>query len=177
MLLYFLLFATIIICSLWVFQMAFFEGFYQSKKFETMKKFSEEFKSLQVGNEEFVELESDCDDVGIDVFVVFHDKLVFPREQPVSDLDSELIKKALIKCMQSDSQDFVVGVEPNGNALGIFYCAVKNDSGAYIVLTSSHADLKETIAVIRLQFIYTTIIVVTIGIVLAWFCFSVVFSN
>lgn len=169
MLLYFLLFATIIISLLWLFQMTFFEGFYQSKKFQTMKDFSEQFKSVRVGDEKFNELNSECDDVGIDVFVISHDHLIFPNDQPISESNGELIKKALIKCMKSNDEEFIIGIEPNGKSLGIFYCAIRNDDGSYTILTSSHAELKETIIVIRMQFIYTTVIVVVIGILLAWF--------
>ena len=169
MLLYFLLFASIIICSLWVFQMAFFEGFYQNQKFKTMINYSEQFKSTKVGDSKFTELENLCDDIGIDVFVISHDNLVFPQNRPISENDGELIKKALIQCVKSGSNECVTGIEPNGRALGIFYSAIKNTDGSYTVLTSSHAELKETISVIRFQFIYTTVIVVIIGVVLAWF--------
>ena len=169
MLLYFLLFATIIISSLWVFQMAFFEGFYQDQKFKTMKRYCEDFKDVEVGDSKFLELESLCDDVGIDVFIVSHERLVFPNNLPLSEMESQTIKNALVHCAKNNSQECVTGIEPNGRSLGIFYTAIKNTNGSYTVLTSSHAELKETIFVIRFQFVYTTIIVVVIGIILAWF--------
>ena len=176
-LLYFLIFTSIIICCLWIFQMAFFEGYYQSEKFKSMREYGQLLKSAEAGSSEFLEAEKDCGELGINVYIatVKGDKIVvnYPENyHAINDFDeyeAETIKYAIDDYMNSNNEGVAIGIVPRKDMLGTFYFSALNENNEFVVLTSSHAKLVETIGVIRLQFIYSTVIAVVIGIILAWF--------
>ncbi len=168
MLLYFMLFAVIIICFLWIFQMVFFESYYQSTKFENMKIQCEKLKEVEVKSEKFYEIENACSDLGIDVYVFNHQNVFYSSSSQVNLDMRKVIGKAVTECAKSDG-NFSMGIEPINRSLGIFYYSTQKTDGSFIVLTSSHSDFVETISAIRSQFIYTTIVVLIIGVILAWF--------
>lgn len=152
--------------------MAFLEGFYQTKKYETMKEYSEKINSLELSSNEFYEIENECDTVGINIFVVSHKRIIFPNTPGISNEYESFILKAIGELFKNPDDHFAMGMESYNDSKGMFYYATQKDAEHFVVLTSSHADLQEMIAVIRVQFIYTTIIVVIIGILLSWFLSS-----
>lgn len=152
--------------------MAFLEGFYQTKKYETMKEYSEKINSLELSSNEFYEIENECDTVGINIFVVSHKKIIFPNTPGISSEYESFVLKAIGELFKNPDDNFAMGMDSYDDSKGMFYYATQKDAEHFVVLTSSHADLQEMIAVIRVQFIYTTIIVVIIGILLSLFLSS-----
>ena len=134
-----------------------------------METFSDKLKAVSVKSEEFSELETQCSELGIDVFVVSHNAIHNPYIDSKSEEVINAIKHALNEFTRSENNGHAVGIAPSNDGPGIFYCAVQNDKGDFIVLTSSHAELKESVSIIRFQFVYTSIIVLALGIILAWF--------
>lgn len=149
--------------------MAFLEGFYQTKKFETMKDYSERISKIELSSPQFFDIENECDTVGINIFVVSHKKIVFPTTPSFSSEYETFVLKAIGELFKNPDEEFAMGMENFNDSRGMFYYASQKDAENFVVLTSSHADLQEMIDVIRVQFIYTTIIVVLIGILLSWF--------
>ena len=149
--------------------MAFLEGFYQTKKFETMKDYSERISKIKLSSPQFFDIENECDTVGINIFVVSHKKIVFPTTPSFSSEYETFVLKAIGELFKNPDEEFAMGMENFNDSRGMFYYASQKDAENFVVLTSSHADLQEMIDVIRVQFIYTTIIVVLIGILLSWF--------
>ena len=149
--------------------MAFLEGFYQTKKFETMKDYSERISKIELSSPQFFDIENECDTVGINIFVVSHKKIVFPTTPSFSSEYETFVLKAIGELFKNPDEEFAMGMENFNDSRGMFYYASQKDAENFVVLTSSHADLQEMINVIRVQFIYTTIIVVLIGILLSWF--------
>ena len=149
--------------------MAFFEGFYQSKKFESMKDFGDKFTAVDLSSEEFASLESQCSDLGIDIFIIEHNQIVHSSVRTISPEFRNLILSSLDDVAKSEGREYAIGIEAIDQSPGIFYCTMQYENGTFIVLTSSHAELKESIGIMRHQFIYTTIIVLSVGVILALF--------
>lgn len=154
--------------------MAFFEGYYQTQKFQSMKNFGEELREVPPKTPKFFEIEKSANDVGVQVYYGSYDGSDFKNENSssieIDDFDSETIKTAIKQCLSSDKEIRTsLGIMPDKNTLGKFYYATECPNGNYIVLISSHANLIETIKVIRFQFLYSTVVVAVVGIILAWF--------
>ena len=72
--------------------MAFFEGYYQSEKFKSMREYGQLLKSAEAGSSEFLESEKDCGELGINVYIaiVKGDKIVvnYPENyHAINDFD------------------------------------------------------------------------------------------
>lgn len=166
-----MLFTAIIISCLWLFQMAFVEGRFQNQMIETMRIYGNELKKAEVDSNEFKEIELKCSEHGINTYVLYKPYFTYPQQgnQSLTDTEKSIIDKAKIEYFKAeDGTAWGIDVA-TGDRLGMFYYATQTDSGNILVLTSSHANLISTIKVIRWQFTLTTVIVVIIGIVLAWF--------
>lgn len=169
MMFYFLIFTITIICCLWIFQMAFFEGFYQSKRLENMKSFGDRLKNEAVVSDEFLSIVKECEEVGIEVYV-YHNDVVYSTNEEIPDNLTFYIR-SWVDAVNTGGNS--TGNEIIDKGTGLFYCAVKcSDNFNYVILTSSHAELRESISVIRYQFLYTSIFVLTVAVILAWFLAS-----
>lgn len=149
--------------------MAFFEGLYQSKKFESMRGFGEQLKTLDITSEEFASLESQCSDLGIELFFIHHNEIFYSNVRIANDDTLSAIRYALDEFTKTENGGYLIGIAPVSNGPGIFFCTVKCDNEVFIVLTSSYAEMQESIVIIRNQFTYTSIIVMSLGVILAWF--------
>lgn len=150
--------------------MAFFEGLYQSKRLESMKDFGDKLKVEQIDSDEFSQIATKCKESGISVYV-YHNEIVFPKDEQISEDTVKLIY-SWVNAVNTNGS-YVTGNEQTNKDNGLFYCAIKHSDGVhYVILTSSHAELKESISVIRYQFLYTSFIVLSVALILAWFLAS-----
>lgn len=166
-----MLFTTAIIVVLWLLQMAFFESYFQNQMIENMKNYGNSLKQYKIESDEFNETEQKCNELGIAVYYVTGSNIIYPQSGLSSLTEDEilLIKSAVTECYTSGGSEVWGVASPTKSKLGMFYYSTKANDNSFIVLTSSHANLVSTINVIRWQFSITTVIIVILGIVLAWF--------
>ena len=167
---YFVLFTVIIISCLWVFQIGLFEGYYQNLKIRNMKTYGNILRSSTITNEDFAKAELECSELGISVYLIdVHKDFV---EYNVTEEEKELLKIAISSYENKEqSETEIYGLESlSKSSKGFFYYATKleNNNKCYLILTSSHAKLIETIMAIKWQLIAVSIIVGVIGVVLAY---------
>ncbi|MBR2385534.1 MAG: HAMP domain-containing histidine kinase [Clostridia bacterium] len=150
--------------------MAFFEGFYQSRRLTTMKQLGDRLKVEQIESEEFLSIINECNEVGIEVYV-YHNGVVYSTNNEITDNTEKLIRSWVD--LANTNGEFYTGNDTYSKDSGLFYCAIKcTDNVNYVILTSSYAELKESISIIRYQFLYTSIIVLTVAVIMAWFLAS-----
>jgi len=171
-----MLFTAIIVSCLWLLQMAFFEGHFQNQMIENMRFYGERLKNQEVDSNDFNETEFKCSELGINVYVLSPDvlstdKFIYPKVgiDSLTEGEKNIIETAVNECYKSGEERTAWGIDAStGNRLGMFFFSTQRSDGAILVLTSSHANLVATINVIRWQFAITTVIVIIIGISLAW---------
>lgn len=185
---YFLIFTTIIIGCLWVFQIFFIENYYQKIKFEQIQNFGQNFSTLDYGSEEFKSEVFACKDASVNVYyatktnyaVASYDFVVKDGEGKVIDPNSAeygIIQKAIIRYVQN-AESYASGVNSDGNSINdvFYYCSSAKEDGTYLILTSPKEKLKEVISVIRIQFLLVLSIVLLVAVFLAWY-FSIKLSK
>ena len=113
--------------------MAFLEGFYQTKKFETMKEYSDRINTVEFSSAEFFAIENECDTVGINIFIVSHQEIVFSSTSAISKESVALVNKAIVELFKNSEEQFSMGMETLDDARGNFYYATQKDGD--IILT------------------------------------------
>ena len=173
--LYFILFTTIIICSIWLFQVLFIEMYYQNVKIKEMSKHGVKLTSNSIGSETFNDEERNCMEAGIYVYkVAFSNSGVTTVQGILGDVDDgakkDLIVYMAYELLNSGKNEYYNVTSTNKSGFDYVYYAGKSSANPshVIVLTTTHEQLTEVMNVIRWQFVIVTIFIVIIGFFLAW---------
>lgn len=183
-LLYFLLFNVIIICSVWIFQVFFLDSYYQNERIKTMTSYGRQLCATRTDSTEFNAKATQCNSSGIRVFIVRSNFATDVFGRPITENTDELklittALDAFVKNGGSETTGLFSSADNSDNAF--YYCnesdsTAGGDEDVKIILTCSRAKITEASAVIRREFGIVTIIVVIAAVLLAWH-FSVKLSR
>lgn len=165
---YFMLFAVVIIGSLWLFQMLFLDSYYQRVKIGEMCDHGEFLSSKDVNGDEFKAEKNRCAEAGISVFIV-KNQIIIDTGIPA---DYEyLINVALDSLVNNDASAYCKLTRNESNDENYFvYAAASSVNGSTnVVLISSHSAINEISKVINWLFISVAILITIIGFLIAWY--------
>ncbi len=89
-LLYFLLFNAIIICSVWIFQVFFLDNYYQNERINTMTSYGRQLCATRTDSTEFNAKATQCNSSGIRVFIVRSNFATDVFGRPITENTDEL---------------------------------------------------------------------------------------
>lgn len=174
---YFLLFAAIIIGSLWLFQMLFLEGYYQSLKLKEIKNQGEILKTIDVekDGERFRSEVKACNDISIEVFVcVVGDNKILSYNTltpNVTEFSESIVNSAIKEVIKNSGEDYCELKSAKTPQESYFVYAAKSDvsENIFIVMTSSHGMIGEISKVIHWQFLVISAFIAVVAFFLAWY--------
>lgn len=165
--LYFMLFAVVIVGSLWFFQMLFLDGYYQNVKIKELRNHGEILSSKDVNGDDYRAEKNRCAEAGISVFVV---KNNFVDEDVPSDYDY-LIKVATDSLVNNNTTSYckLTRNETNDENYFVYAADSKVNENVQVVLISSHSTINEISKVIHWQFVTVAVIITVVGFFIAWY--------
>ena len=173
--LYFMLFAAIIIGSLWLFQMLFLDGYYQTAKLREMAKSGNVLRQTEYTDPEFMAEAQKCAESGITVYVVRGDDdvIYYLTGLPVTSEESkDLISSTLSSLLKHSTKDIYCQLtQSDVSSENYFVYATESqvDANTYVVMTSAHRLVDQMSKVIRWQFITISILIAIAGFFIAWY--------
>lgn len=169
MLFYFILFSVITVACVWILQLVFLEGYYQNERVETMKKCATALKDSANGDD-FAKNESLSKDSGVSVYLYDENKqVIYPDDVALTETENSIIVNTINDFLKnSEKEHFEISISGLKRERFAFVL-VSRYNGDYLVLSSSGEKIVETLGVVRLQLALVTVIVLIIGIILAWY--------
>lgn len=162
-----MLFAVVIVGSLWFFQMLFLDGYYQNVKIKELRNHGEILSSKDVNGDDYRAEKNRCAEAGISVFVV---KNNFVDEDVPSDYDY-LIKVATDSLVNNNTTSYckLTRNETNDENYFVYAADSKVNENVQVVLISSHSTINEISKVIHWQFVTVAVIITVVGFFIAWY--------
>lgn len=165
--LYFMLFAVVIVGSLWFFQMLFLDAYYQNVKIKELLNHGEILSSEDVNGDDYRTEKNRCAEAGISVFIV---KNNFADEDVPPDYDY-LIKVAIDSLVNNNTTSYckLTRNETNDENYFVYAADSKVNENVQVVLISSHSTINEISKVIHWQFVTVAVIITVVGFFIAWY--------
>ena len=174
---YFIIFTLVIICTVWLFQVFFWETYYQKIKVESLKEYGEELTDSVDSPSSFELLVSKCKETGTEVYLVKDYTVIYPNSAgnaSLSDFDETGVLRYAIDSYVKKKTDVLCSTytfKESSSADIFFYISSVNygDATCFLILTSPHEKLNEMLKIFQTQFLIVAIIVIFIGFFLAWY--------
>lgn len=165
--LYFMLFAAVIIGSLWLCQLLFFDVYYQNVKNKELCSHGDIFRSHDVNDEIFKVEKIRCNESGIAVFGVDPNAIY---ESDYTANDYYLINVAIDSLVNSKKSVYCKLTDNEAKNENYFVYAAKSEVNdpLVIVLISSHSSVNEISKVLHWQFLFVSLIIIAFGFFIAW---------
>ncbi|MBO6263163.1 MAG: HAMP domain-containing histidine kinase [Clostridia bacterium] len=179
MLLYFLLFTVLIIGLLWVFQLFFLEGYYQTASNDAIRNHGAKL-SKSYGTELFEKNVENCANFGYIAYVAPSDfdegkAIVFPTDTPMNFKNREVVQSAVDSIIETESEYIVNTYNFNGDdyteAAVLYYVTAVESDGVinFLVLIYPYYKLTEVVGLLNVQFVIVSVIVAILGLILSLF--------
>ncbi len=160
-------FSVFILCFLWLFQIVFLDSYYKSYKASELDKAASKLRTIENLDAETIETIAEETDICIEIY----------------DNDTYVSTKANKGCMEFGDNNSTVKQEfINSNLLEKHYTlinekfnnetliyALKLDTDVYAFINASLEPLDSTITILSNQFIFTTIIVLVLSLIIGYF--------